>query len=118
MSGHSKNGLKKGIAGTLRFVEKLVNTMSRFGHELGKHHDTQVDWVVATLSGGTAKTPNTRLTGKLQAGTEIGPAAQASRARDVGSGQNSRTGIDYPRVAELLRQNPECDGPSGGGVVC
>jgi signal transduction histidine kinase len=33
-------GFKKEIASTQRLVEKLVNTMSRFGHEFGKQHDT------------------------------------------------------------------------------
>lgn len=33
-------GFKKEIASTQRLVEKSVKTMSRFGHEFGKHNDT------------------------------------------------------------------------------
>jgi signal transduction histidine kinase len=33
-------GFKKEIASTQRLVETLVKTMSRFGHEFGKQHDT------------------------------------------------------------------------------
>lgn len=33
-------GFKKEIASTQRLVEQLVDTISRFGHEFGKHHNT------------------------------------------------------------------------------
>ncbi len=36
----NSKGFKKEIASTQRLVEKLVKTMSRFGHEFGEHHDT------------------------------------------------------------------------------
>jgi signal transduction histidine kinase len=36
----STKGFKKEIASTQRLVEKSVKTMSRFGHEFGKQHDT------------------------------------------------------------------------------
>jgi hypothetical protein len=104
-------GLKKGIAGTQRLVEKSKKTPSRFADELGKHNGTQAHRIIATLSGGVAKTPKPRLTSKLQAGPEIGPAGHGPRAGDVGPGQDSRTSVDCPRVAGLLRQHPGRDGP-------